>query len=248
VTAAQGGPALSVLVPCFNEEANIEPFVERSLAALAAAGIDAEILLVDDGSRDRTQQNIEAMAQRHREVRGLRHETNRGIAECWKTAASAARAPVLLITDADLQYAPEDIPRLHRLLESDGADIVQGRRTIEDSGTGYRSALSAAFSGVLNRLFDTRLRDVKSGFLCAPRRVFQAMLEMRYHYRCPQHFIVVNAVSQGFRVRQEPVVFGPRRAGRSFIRSPLQFALRALTDLPRALWEFRILNRRRRTS
>lgn len=238
-------PALSILVPCYNEADNIEAFVSRTLDALAVAGTDAEILLVDDGSRDGTLNAIEAMAQRHPEVWALHHETNRGIAESWKTAVAAARAPLVLITDADLQYAPEDIPRLHRLLEGGVADVVQGQRVTTAGGPSYRQALSVAFSGLLNGLFGTRLRDAKSGFLCAPRAVFREMLQTRYRYRCPQHFIVVNAVSKGFRIRQEPVHFGARRAGRSFIQSPLRFALVALTDLPRAFWEFRILNRRR---
>jgi len=238
-------PVLSIIVPCFNEEANVEPFVQRTLDAVALEGIAAEILLVDDGSRDGTAAAIDAAARRHREVRGFRHPVNRGIADCWKTAASELSAPVVLITDADLQYAPEDIPRLVRSLEAGAADIVQGRRVAEGEGTVYRTALSEAFSALLNVLFHTRLRDVKSGFLCARREVFREMLQTRYRYRRLQHFVVINAVSKGFRVRQEPVAFGPRRSGRSFITSPIRFAIGSLTDLPRAFWEFRILNRRR---
>ena len=238
-------PALSIIVPCYNEEANVGELVRRIQAALASDGLPAQIVLVDDGSRDGTRAVIEALGRQHPQVLGLRHEENRGIAGGWRTGLAASRAPYVLITDADLQYAPEDIPRLYRVLVQEDVDLVQGWRTARPFRPAYRHLLSLGFSFVLNRLLGTSLRDVKSGFLCAPREVFQAMLETRYRYRYLQHFIVVNAVSKGFRVRQEPVVFRRRYAGQSFIGSPLWFGLRALADLPRAVWEFRVLNHRR---
>ncbi len=241
----RSSPSLSILVPCYNEQDNVEPFVSRTLDAVAAADLDAEILLIDDGSADDTLSRSRAIASRRGEVRVLHHERNRGIAQCWKTGLAAARGGAVLITDADLQYAAEDVPRFYALLTGATADVIHGRRIVSRVPR-YRQALSVVFSGVLNALLGTRLRDAKSGFLCAPRDVFRQMLEMRYSYRCPQHFIVVNAASRGFRIRQEPVTFGPRQAGESFIRSPLRFALVALTDLPRAFWEFRVLNRRGR--
>ena len=238
-------PALSIIVPCYNEEPNVGELVRRIQVALALDRLPAEIVLVDDGSRDGTQAVIEALGRQHPQVLGLRHEKNRGIAGGWRTGLAASRAPYVLITDADLQYAPEDIPRLYRILLQKDLDVVQGWRIARSFKAAYRHLLSLGFSFVLNRLLGTSLRDVKSGFLCARREVFQAMLETRYRYRYLQHFIVVNAVSKGFRVHQEPVVFRKRHAGRSFIGSPLWFGLKALADLPMAFWEFRVLNHRR---
>ena len=238
-------PVLSIIIPCYNEERNLDELLRRMLTALHCSGIAAEILLIDDGSQDGTRESIAAAARVHQEVRGLHHDVNRGIAEAWKTGISASRAPVVLITDADLQYAPEDVPRLYEWLLDGSHDLVQGARIGHDVQDTYRSVLSGAFSYFLNRLFGTRLRDIKSGFLCTRRDTFIAMLQTRYRYRRLQHFIVVNAVSKGFRVRQEPIVFGKRMAGQSFIHSPLWFGLTSLTDLPRAFWEFRVLNGRR---
>jgi len=234
-------PRLSIIVPCYNEEANLIELVGRTRKALERDGLPAEILLVDDGSRDRTRAVIDSFQAESPMVRALYHDENRGIVGGWRTGLAAAHAPYVLTTDADLQYAPEDLPRLFRRLLSGDADVVQGARTDRPLRDAYRRALSATFSFLVSRLCGTKLRDVKSGFLCARREVFQEMLRTRYRYRYPQHFIVVNAVSKGFRVHQEPVVFSERRAGRSFIRSPFWFALRALADLPWAFWEFRIL-------
>ncbi len=238
-------PHLSIIVPCYNEEANLIELVRRTRAALDRDGLAAEILLVDDGSRDRTRAVIESLQAESPVVRGLYHDENRGIVGGWRTGLAAALAPYVLTTDADLQYAPEDLPRLFRRLRAGDADVVQGARTGRPLRDAYRRALSATFSFLLNRLCGTGLHDVKSGFLCARREVFRDMVQTRYRYRYPQHFIVVNAVSKGFRVRQEPVVFFERHAGRSFMRSPFWFGLRALADLPWAFWEFRILARSR---
>jgi len=238
--AAEPQPELSIIVPCFNEEGNLRELVRRTREVLALYRLPAEILLVDDKSRDGTRALIETLAGEHREVRGLYHEVNRGIVGGWRTGLEAARAPYVVITDADLQYAPEDIPRLYHILKREGPDVVQGWRIAHNFRDTYRYLLSLGFSFVLNRLFGTRLQDIKSGFLCTRRDVFAEMLATRYSYRFLQHFIVVNAVSKGYSVRQEPVLFWNRQAGQSFITSPFRFGLRSLGDLPRAVREFRV--------
>ena len=204
------------------------------------------MILVDDCSRDGTRAVIQDLATaRPDQVVGVFHDRNQGITGGWRSGVEAARSPIVAIMDADLQYAPEDVPRLHQILKREGPDIVQGWRIAHNFKSTYRYLLSLGFSFLLNRLFGTRLRDIKSGFLCTRREVFADILQTRYRYRFFQHFIVVNAVAKGYRVRQEPVLFWDRHAGESFIRSPLRFAARSLTDLPRAVWEFRVLTRHR---
>jgi phenylacetate-CoA ligase len=235
----QGEPQLSIIVPCYNEEANLPELVRRTRETLALHRLPGEILLIDDCSRDGTRAVIESLARAHPEVRGLYHDENRGIVGGWRTGLAAARAPLVVITDADLQYAPEDIPRLYHILKREGPDVVQGWRIAHNFRDTYRYLLSVGFSFLLNRLFGTRLNDIKSGFLCTRREVFAEMLATRQRYRFPQHFIVVNAVAKGYVVRQEPILFWQRQAGESFIRSPLRFGLASLGDLPRAVREFR---------
>jgi glycosyltransferase involved in cell wall biosynthesis len=201
--------------------------------------LQAEILLIDDKSRDGTRALIEALGREHPEVRGIFHEANQGIVGGWRSGLSAARAPFVVITDADLQYAPEDIPRLYRILQRERPDVVQGWRIAHNFKATYRYVLSLGFSFLLNRMFGTDLRDIKSGFLCTRREVFAAMLETRERYLYLQHFIVVNALAKGYSVRQEPVLFWNRHTGESFITSPMRFGLRSLRDLPRAVREFR---------
>lgn len=245
-TPAPAEPTLSIIVPCFNEEGNLRELVRRTREILEIYHLDAEILLVDDRSSDGTRALIEVLARGNAQVRGLYHDANQGIVGGWRTGLAASRAPHVVITDADLQYAPEDIPRLYHILMREGPDVVQGWRIAHNFRDTYRYLLSLGFSFLLNQLFGTRLRDIKSGFLCTRKEVFGEMLKTRYAYRFLQHFIVVNAVTKGYDVRQEPILFWRRQAGESFITSPFAFGLKSLTDLPRAFWEFRVQNRRER--
>jgi glycosyltransferase involved in cell wall biosynthesis len=218
-------PALSIIVPCFNEEGNLRELVRRTREILGIYHLPAEIILVDDKSRDGTRALIEELSREHSQVRGLFHDRNQGIVGGWRTGLAVARALIL---------------------KREGPDVVQGWRIAHNFSGTYRYLLSVAFSFLLNRLFGTRLRDIKSGFLCTRKEVFAEMLASRYRYRCFQHFVVVNAVTKGLTVRQEPILFWKRHAGESFISSPFAFALKSVVDLPRAFWEFRVLNRRER--
>src|SRR5262249_11149016 len=221
------------------EEGNLRELVRRLQEVLALYRLPAEVLLVDDKSRDGTRALIQELEREQPGVRGLYHEVNQGIVGGRPSGLAAARAPYPVITDADLQYAPEHIPGLYHILKREGPDVVQGWRIAHNFRDTYRYLLSLGFSFVLNRLFGTRLQDIKSGFLCTRREVFAEMLQTRYRYRYLQHFIVVNGVSKGYSVRQEPVLFWNRQAGQSFITSPFRFGLRSLGDLPRAVREFR---------
>jgi phenylacetate-CoA ligase len=236
---------LSVIVPCFNEEANLGNLVRRLDETMTMAGIRTEIVLVDDCSRDRTRSIIEDLGRNNPFVTGVFHEKNQGISGGWRSGLLASHAPAVAIMDADLQYAPEDLPRLFRIWKREKPDVVQGWRIAHNFKATYRYLLSLGFSFLLNRLFGTNLKDIKSGFLCTSREIFKDMLETKHTYVFPQHFIVINAAAKGYSIRQEPVLFWNREAGESFINSPFRFGLRSLIDLPHAFVEFR-LNRRER--
>jgi len=103
---------LSVIAPCYNEEHNVETLVRRTLDTFKAMGVRGELVLIDDGSRDRTWERItEAMEAHPQEVRGVRHIKNRGIEGGWSSGLDNASADVICLIDSDLQNRPEDIQR-----------------------------------------------------------------------------------------------------------------------------------------
>lgn len=120
-------PALSIIVPLYNEEANVEPLWSALEHALSPAGLDYEVLLVDDGSTDGTFEAAAALARSHREVRVVKLRRNYGQTPAMAAGMEQARGEVLVTMDGDLQNDPEDIPRFLATLEQ-GFDIVVGWR------------------------------------------------------------------------------------------------------------------------
>jgi len=239
---------LSVLVPCYNEVGNLRELVGRTVRAVSSADIDRfEILLVDDGSSDGTGPLIDSLAVEFPQVVPLHHQQNHGIVAGWRSGSSHSRGRVVLTTDADLQYAPEDIPGLYRELETGSWDLVQGWRKNYREKSLLRKLLSNGFSGILRLLFFLPLRDVKSGFIAYRREVLEDILDYRFHYFYFQSLPTVAAYFKGYRIRQVPITFHRRFAGSSSIESPIIFSIRSALDLPKALVEYRFLKQRRRS-
>src|SRR5262245_10520553 len=100
-------PLLSVLVPVYNEHATLEGLLRRVLAV----PVDKEVIVVDDGSRDGTRDVLAELADRL-PIRALFHEGNRGKGAAIRTALAEAKGEIVIIQDADLEYDPEEYPRL----------------------------------------------------------------------------------------------------------------------------------------
>jgi glycosyltransferase involved in cell wall biosynthesis len=232
---------LSIIVPCLNEAANLPTLVARVEAALAAGGIAGELIVVDDGSRDATWAVMQRLARAHAFVAPWRHAHNRGIVAAWRTGVATARAEVVCVLDADLQYRPEDIPRLRALHAASGADIAQGQRSPVGRAHDSRYWFSRGLNAVLNAAFGMRLRDNKSGFLVCRRAVLEDLLAHRGRYHAWQNLIMVAAHARGYTIAALDVPFLPRRAGRSFLGDvPVRHAVRSLVDVARALPEYRV--------
>ena len=141
---------LSVIAPCLNEEFNVEELTRRVLATLDRGGLPGELILVDDGSTDGTRAVIDAVERAHPgRVVGRYHGQNRGIAQAWKTAVAAARARLVALIDADLQYQPEDLLRLHRALLEYSVDV--GSICANGSMAFSASCITCGYSGAVGK-------------------------------------------------------------------------------------------------
>jgi phenylacetate-CoA ligase len=233
---------LSVIVPCYNEELNVPELVLRVLGVFESASINGELVLVDDCSKDGTARVIrEQEAANPGVVVGVFHRKNQGIAGGWRSGTTAARGANVAIIDADLQYQPEDILRLYRVLMDRSVDVVQGWRSAVGRERGARYNLSRGLNFMLNKAFGMDLHDNKSGFVCCAREVMQDLLNYKGDYYYWQSFIMVAAHAKGYTYHEVETLFENRKQGESFLdNQAYKAAAKSVVDVGKAVWEYRL--------
>jgi len=236
---------LSVIVPCYNEGSNIKDFVLRIIDMFNKNTINGEVVFVNDGSRDDTGAKIGKFSREFKNVIGVNHYKKLGIAEAWNSGLESSQGRYVVTIDADLQYNPEDILGLYKEITSDNYDLVQAWRKEYKDRDRFRKFLSRSLSYLLNVLFVTSIKDIKSGFVMYRREVFFEILKDRKKFRTFQHFFILSALKKGYKIRQVPITFYPRIRGESFIKNPVFFSFRVLSDIPKAILDFGAITRKR---
>src|SRR5436309_2090992 len=144
-------PALSVVAPCYNEQDVLPEFLRRVGAVLDEVGGTAEIVLVDDGSHDRTWQVMTDAAAADSRVVAVRLMRNHGHQLALTAGLSVCRGERILIIDADLQDPPELLPEMMKLMDQ-GADVVYGQRRQREGESLFKRATAAAFYRMIGRM------------------------------------------------------------------------------------------------
>ena len=197
---------VSVLVPAKDEAENLPLFMEQAAAAFATAPASFEVVVVDDGSIDATWPVLEELATRYPFLRIARHRRRRGIADALRTGYLEAQGRVMVFYPADLQYKPEDIPRLVAPILAGDADMVTGYK----QGKYEKAFVSRIYNGLSRALFDLPVRDLNS--VKAYRREVMDAIPVRPDWH---RYMIAIAAAQGFTVTEVPVPLYPRHAGRS---------------------------------
>ena len=175
-------PALSVVAPCYNEQEVLPEFLRRVGAVLDAAGGVAEVVLVDDGSRDRTWEVMTAAAAADSRIVAVRLMRNHGHQLALTAGLSVCRGERILIIDADLQDPPELLPDMMALMDQ-GADVVYGQRRQRDGESLFKRATAAGFYRLINRLTDVDIPADAGDFRLVTRRVLDLLLSMPERHR-----------------------------------------------------------------
>jgi glycosyltransferase involved in cell wall biosynthesis len=199
-------PQVSVLVPAKDEAENLPAFMEQARAAFQHAPDRYEVVVIDDGSVDGTPEVLERLAREYPFLRTARHGIRRGIADALRTGYLHSKGSVLVFYPADLQYKPEDIPRLVAPILAGESDIVTGYK----EGKYEKAFVSGIYNWLSRSLFKVPVRDLNS--VKAYRREVMDALPNRPDWH---RYMVVMAAADGFTVSEVPVPLYARTAGQS---------------------------------
>ncbi|MBD3380834.1 MAG: glycosyltransferase [candidate division Zixibacteria bacterium] len=212
---------ISIIVPAYNEQGNIPILAEKMDEMFKKSRLKGEVILVDDGSSDNTFGEIREASQRYRFIRIMRHKTNRGLTAALETGFNAARGRILMFWPADLQYMPEEIPKLVAKIE-EGYHIVCGWR---QGHYGMKRFVSWVYNGLSRMLFRVPIHDFNS-VKAFRREVIEELPVLREGWH---RYLVVIASQKGYKVGEVKVRLYPRKIGKSkfgFWRIPI-----GVTDL-----------------
>jgi dolichol-phosphate mannosyltransferase len=203
-------PALSVLVPVYDEEDSVAPLWERLRETLGALGRPYEVIFVNDGSTDGSAAALNALAEQSRRVKVIHLRRNCGQTGALMAGIDHARGDVLVPIDADLQNDPADIPRLLEKLE-EGYDVVSGWRKHRRDAALRRNLPSRVANRFISWVFGVKLHD----YGCTLKAYRRDVIKDVRLYGEMHRFIPVYASWQGARVTEITVQHHPRRHGRS---------------------------------
>ena len=220
-----GFDGISGVLPAFNEEENIEVATRRMAAVFDSLGFkDWEVIVVDDGSIDRTGEISDKLAAEDAHIRVFHHSPNQGYAQALKTGFTSARHSLIFYTDSDNQFDVKELANVLPLIQD--CDIVNGFRIYRfDPLT--RLVLSWGFNLLVRIVFRIKVRDIDCAFKLFRREVFDKVtIESKKFFVDAE--VLAKARHYGFRMKEIGVRHYPRPAGRSTVRP---------SHIPSTLWE-----------
>lgn len=209
-SASHGFRSLSVVVPLFEEEENVRPLLEAIVEAVRPLGLDFELIVVDDGSRDRTRVLLRELLPEVPELVVVALRRNFGQTLALQAGLDRSRGDVVVTMDGDLQNDPADIPRLLAEL-ADGADVVSGWRRERRDTLVLRKIPSWIANRLIRSLTGVEVHDQG----CALKAYRGEVVRALDLYGDMHRFVVVLAMALGARISEVEVRHHARRMGRS---------------------------------
>ena len=175
---------ISVAVPCYNEEPALDPFFAAvSAVAEQMSDVEFEFLFIDDGSRDKTLEKIQDLAQRDSRVKYISFSRNFGKEAGIYAGLENAGGDYVVIMDADLQDPPALLPEMYRSIKEEGYDCVGSRRVTRKGEPPIRSFFARMFYKLINKMSDSEIVDGARDFQMMNRQVVEAILSMGEYNR-----------------------------------------------------------------
>jgi glycosyltransferase involved in cell wall biosynthesis len=208
-TLGERRDTISVVVPARNEEATIAAVVERSFGAFAELGRTGEVLVVNDGSTDRTGTVLQDLAGRYPRLRVFTHRRSRGMTAGLQRMFSASSGDIVILIPADMESDPLiDVPTLVKFLESHDLDVAAGWRQERKDN---KVVASRIYNAVMTAIGGVKVHD--GNWIKAMRReVVNSFPPLRSDWH---RFLLMIAAHNGYRIGETPTYYQPRQAGSS---------------------------------
>ncbi|PCI42339.1 MAG: glycosyl transferase [Rhodospirillaceae bacterium] len=165
---------LSVVIPCYNEEKTLADVIKKVTAA-STAGLDMEIVIVDDCSSDNSLNIANKLATTNDRIQVFSHDINRGKGAALRTAFAAATGDLIIVQDADLEYDPNDYEKLLKPILAGDADVVYGSRFLDKSATEAHYLIHGLanrfLTGLSNLLTGLKLTDMETCYKLIPKHL-----------------------------------------------------------------------------
>jgi glycosyltransferase involved in cell wall biosynthesis len=210
---AMAHPQLSIVIPAYNESARIERTLARVMECVEQQGWDAEVLVVDDGSRDNTAAIIGQWMERYPRLHLVQNPGNRGKGYSVRNGLLQAAGDVVMFTDADLSAPMEEAERLLAAI-ADGADVAIGSRWMDKTRQTihqplYRRFFGRCFNGVTRMVMGLPFKDTQCGFKAFKRPAAQVIFRLQRIERWgfdPEILFIARKL--GYKIREVPVTWG----------------------------------------
>jgi glycosyltransferase involved in cell wall biosynthesis len=215
---------LSIVIPVYNEEENIEPLYTSLESVLANLGKSYEVILIDDGSKDNTYKKLLDIHNKNKNFKIIKFRRNFGQTPAMRAGFDYARGKIVITIDADLQNDPEDIPKLIQKMD-EGYDIVSGWRINRKDKMVSRRFPSIVANKIISSLFGIRLHD----YGCTLKAYRKEVLDNIELYGEMHRYIPAIASWMGIKVAEIPVNHKARKFGKA--KYGISRTLRVILDI-----------------
>ncbi len=225
---------LSVFFPAYNEENTIKATVDRAVSVIPEVAGDHEIIIVDDGSRDKTPEICDQLAKDNKNVRVVHHQKNLGYGAALKTGFASAKKGLIFFTDGDGQF---DISEIKLLLPHiNEADLVIGYR-LKRNDPWHRILFASMLRLAVGILFNVWVKDIDCAFKLMKKEVIKGN-ELRSDGAIISTELLVRAKRKGFKIKEIGVHHFPRTGGKP-TGGNIKVILRAMREILKLYWDLR---------
>lgn len=202
--------SLSVFFPAFNEEKNIKSTVEDAVAVLKTLPLEWEILVINDGSKDKTAFEVEELMKKYPTVRLINHQGNKGYGGALKTGFTQAKYPWVVFADSDGQFKFDDVKKM--LEKTDEADVILGYR-LNRADPFQRRIFTWGWKMLAMIILGLNVRDYSCGFKMIKKSVFEAIMPINSEEKVTQIEMLIKAKRKGYKFAEVGVHHYPRIHG-----------------------------------